>query len=160
VELGNDITICFEDAGGPYLDAGRNYDTYLWSTGQSSRVIQASDTGRYSVLVSLRGCEATDTITIHNLCPFIIYLPNAITSYYADGNNDYFYLPTTEKIKEMIISIYDRWGQLVFESTDANFKWNGTVNGTITPNTVINYRLFIISSDGKRHIFKGHITVL
>lgn len=160
VELGNDITICFEDAGGPYLDAGRNYDTYLWSTGQSTRMIQVSDTGLYSILVSLQGCEATDSITIHDLCPFRIYLPNTITPYYADGNNDYFYLPTTERIKEMKISIYDRWGQLVFESNEANFRWDGTVNGTLTPNTVYNYRLFIISSDGKRHVFKGHITVL
>ncbi len=160
VNLGNDITLCFEEKGGPYLDAGRDFDTYLWNTGHTTRLIQASDTGKYSILVTLRGCEGRDSINVYDLCPFRIYLPNTITPYYGEGNNDYFYLPTTEGIKEMHISIYDRWGQLVFESRQPDFRWDGTVNGTITPNTVYNYRFFIISNDGKKHVLKGHITVL
>ena len=160
VELGNDITVCFDQEGNPYLDAGRDFDTYSWSNGLNTRMIQVTDTGLYSILVTLNGCKAKDSIRVNNLCPFQLYVPNTITAYLADGTNDYFYLPNTEKIKELEIHIYDRWGQLVFESKDMNFRWDGTVYGTITPNTIYNYQLFIISDDGKKHVFKGHITVL
>ena len=160
VELGNDKTVCFEEIAGLYLDAGKDYEHYLWNTGETSRLIYVSDTGYYAVEVDNKGCIQTDEINIYELCPYQIYLPNTISSYYPDGVNDYFALPTTERILTMEITIYDRWGKVVFQSTDPNFKWDGSVGGKILTNQVYNYRLLIVSDDTKRHVYKGHITVL
>ncbi|MBQ7489157.1 MAG: gliding motility-associated C-terminal domain-containing protein [Bacteroidales bacterium] len=160
VELGNDKTVCFEEIGGIYLDAGKNYEHYLWNTGENSRVIHVTDTGYYAVEVNNQGCIQTDDIHIYELCPYQLYLPNTISPYYPDGVNDYFSLPSTERILTMEITIFDRWGKIVFESNDPNFKWDGSVGGVIVPNQVYNYRLLIVSDDTKRHVYKGHITVL
>jgi len=160
VELGNDKTVCFDEIGGLYLDAGKDYEYYLWNTGETSRLIYVRDTGYYAVEVDNQGCVQADDIHVYELCPYEIFLPNTISSYYPDGVNDYFSLPTTDRILTMEITIYDRWGKVVFESTDPNFKWDGSVGGKILTNQVYNYRLLIVSDDTKRHIYKGHITVL
>ena len=57
-----------------------------------------------------------------------IYVPNTFTPN-GDGMNDTFGV-TGEAIKEFSMVIYDRWGQKIFETEDANLQWDGTYNGT------------------------------
>jgi len=160
LDLGDDFSICFEKMGSFYLDAGGEYDDYLWSTGERTRYIQPRDTGLFSLTVTLDGCETTDYIFISDNCPLHFYLPNSISPYYPDGINDYFMLSNTAGIRSLEINIFDRWGKLVFESKDINFKWDGKVNGKIHPNQIFAYRLYVMGMDTKRYVFKGTITVL
>ncbi len=160
INLGEDFSTCFENSGGIYLDAGGEYDQYLWSNGGTGRFIQVQDSGLYSLTVTLDGCEATDDIFISDNCPLRFYLPNTITPYYPDGINDYFMLANTNGIRSLEINIYDRWGKLVFESKDINFKWDGKINGEIHPNHVFSYRLYVMGFDTKRYVLKGTVTVL
>ena len=59
-----------------------------------------------------------------------------------------------QNIKELEIFIYDRWGQLVFESKEINFKWDGKVNGVWIPNHVFSYALRITTVFGKKQVYK------
>lgn len=63
VLLGNDTMI----ASGTilFLDAGPGFDSYHWSTGETTQTITVNSTNNYSVEVSLNGCSSTDTITIN-----------------------------------------------------------------------------------------------
>jgi gliding motility-associated-like protein len=62
VDLGPDRISC---QGVPVvLDAGPGFTTYLWSTGETTRTIQALTSGTYSVTVSKSGCTASDSVNI------------------------------------------------------------------------------------------------
>lgn len=57
-------------------------------------------------------------------CP-IFELPNIITPN-KDGANDFFKAIRVRHIKEIDLYVYDRWGTLVYKTTDPLFKWDGT----------------------------------
>ena len=63
-------------------------------------------------------------------------------------------------ISRMIWKIYNRWGQLVFESNDPNLGWDGTYKGVVQPMDVYGYTLEAEFSDGKRITKKGDITLI
>ena len=134
---------------------------YLWSNGETTSDITVHTPGLYTVTVTEGNCQATASYTI-DMCEFNLFLPNAITPGKGDGLNDYFSISERDQnqIYDFNIYIYNRWGELVFHSTDKNFKWNGEVNGQ-TPNNII-YNYVIQCSDilGNKKIFKGSITVL
>ncbi|MDD4395510.1 MAG: gliding motility-associated C-terminal domain-containing protein, partial [Bacteroidales bacterium] len=98
-------------------------------------------------------------ITILNVCPFNIYLPNTITPTNPDGINDFFCLPTTKAIKEFAIFIYDRNGRLVYTSTDPHFKWDGSIDGKIMTNATYTYRIDIVTDGNEKLTLKDIINV-
>ena len=57
-----------------------------------------------------------------------IYFPNSITPSNEDGINDYFqlYYVGTD-IRDIEVFIYNRWGSMVFQSSDPHFKWKGEI---------------------------------
>lgn len=57
-----------------------------------------------------------------------LYIPNTFTPN-GDGMNDTFGV-SGEAIKNFNMVIYNRWGQKIFETNDANNQWDGTFNGT------------------------------
>ena len=85
---------------------------------------------RYIVSVAdSNGCKAVDSveIKIHSCDNTLLFIPDAFTPN-NDGTNDLFYAKGN-KIKEFHISIFNRWGELIFESNDMNKYWDGTKNG-------------------------------
>lgn len=58
----------------------------------------------------------------------VIYVPNAFTPN-GDGKNDILKAVTYGPVKFIHFTIYNRYGEIVFTSTDINFGWNGTYNG-------------------------------
>lgn len=66
VNIGTDQAIC--ESSPLTLDAGNTGATYLWSTGATTKTIQVTKAGQYTVLVNtVTGCTLTDTINITNL---------------------------------------------------------------------------------------------
>jgi gliding motility-associated-like protein len=57
-------------------------------------------------------------------------------------------------------SIYNRWGQLVYASTDRNQGWDGRYKGVLQPQEVYTYTLEIEFTDGTRATKTGDITLL
>jgi gliding motility-associated-like protein len=60
--LGADQAICFGSS--VILDAGPNFSSYLWSTGETTRTITVSSAGIYSVSATRWGCSTSDTVTV------------------------------------------------------------------------------------------------
>jgi gliding motility-associated-like protein len=109
------------------------------------------------------GCDSTIYITIQiAVAEISLYLPNAITPSKSDGLNDGFSLP--EKIQNQIddfeISIFNRWGEMVFYSNDKNFCWHGEYKGKIYYNNVYQYLIHYSNHFGKKFAVKGTITIL
>ncbi len=77
----------------------------------------------------LTGCRLSDTLLIKVIdCPEYFYIPNAFTPN-NDGRNDTFKPTLAGKIDYYNFSIYNRYGQKVFNSIEYNKGWDGKVNG-------------------------------
>jgi gliding motility-associated-like protein len=59
----------------------------------------------------------------------LYWFPEAFTPKNSIGRNDEFGLTTPLTISDYEFRIFNRWGQLVFETRDVNEKWNGEFNG-------------------------------
>ena len=71
------------------------------------------------------GCASSDSVYIDVFYP--IYIPNAFTPN-GDGINDFFFVDGVN-IREYKLEIWNRWGELVFESTDPSEPWDGSKEG-------------------------------
>ena len=148
-----------------YLDK-LAYLSYVWNG------ITYNESGTYiQYLNNFAGCDSVVILqlTITDEPPsendsdnLVIYLPNTITPSRSDGLNDCFYLPEYYHplINDFEISIFNRWGNLIYYSTDENFKWYGEFEGKTFYDVVYNYLIRYRDSVGKPYILKGFITVL
>lgn len=115
----------------------QTYSTYLWSTGSSQQSITVSQAGIYWLRVTDNfSCSGTDSILINpKQCLEGIYVPNAFTPN-KDGLNDSFRPLLFGGVTHYRFRIYNRWGQLVFESTQLGKGWDGKVSGKETDSGV------------------------
>lgn len=72
INLGPNASVCPNDSA--IIDAGIGYDSYLWSTGDTTQTIAIPNPGTYWVTVSGSGCTATDTIDVLPLTAPILTL--------------------------------------------------------------------------------------
>ncbi|HNR86697.1 MAG TPA: gliding motility-associated C-terminal domain-containing protein, partial [Taishania sp.] len=89
--------------------------------------------------------------------PFV-FVPNAFTPN-NDGENDILYVYGA-MVKGILFRIYDRWGELVFETTDRHVGWNGVFRGKQLDPDVYDYYLEVDCIDGGSNIIKGNITLM
>jgi gliding motility-associated-like protein len=110
--------------------------SYHWSTGDSTQIIEISDSGHYWVRINTGICILTDTIFIDGGLGGApgIFIPNAFTPN-ADGLNDVFQVKGID-VTRFDMKIFNRWGELFFESKDLNKGWDGTYAGQLVPNDI------------------------
>ncbi|MEN9497710.1 MAG: hypothetical protein RL750_609 [Bacteroidota bacterium] len=124
-DQGGQAEVFVQGSGGPFL--------YNWNTIPAQVTSVASDlsSGIYLVRVSATGaCPVTDTvlIVVDNNCGAIRF-PSGFTPN-RDGKNDGFgVLGGLGSIQEYRLTIYNRWGQEIFTTTDPSKKWDGLVRG-------------------------------
>ncbi len=87
-----------------------------------------------------------------------VALPTAFSPN-GDGINDILYVRGAG-IKTLDLKIWNRFGQLVFETTDQKKGWDGTYNGQPQPIEAYAYVLKATIIDGTTRTFKGNITLL
>jgi gliding motility-associated-like protein len=142
-------------------------DHYLWNFGDgtSSTLInpthQYDATGTYiSELIAYNSAECSDTFRLKvNVIVIPLFdIPNAFTPSKPGLNS---------KIKvegfgiaKLNWKIFNRWGQLVFESNNKNDGWDGKFKGEIQPMDVYVFTLDLEFSDGKKMRKTGDITLL
>lgn len=143
--------------------------TYSWdpASGLSDATIAAptaspANTTTYIVTVAnAAGCTDTASVTVtvepYDCRP--IFTPNAFTPN-ADGNNDSFLIVNGNDYVRFELRIYNRIGELMFESYNATVGWDGTFKGTMQPPGV--YAVVVLAQcvNGKDVGFTGSITLL
>ncbi len=129
--LGKDTTLCT----GFNLTLSATYPgaTYQWSTGSTDSVIVTAISGLYWAEAKLNGCTFRDSLTMtQKTCECDIKMPNAFSPN-GDGIND-FYRPGIQCFpKNYHLSIFNRYGQIIFDTKDYNTTWDGRYKGSPLP---------------------------
>ncbi len=86
-----------------------------------------------------------------------INVPNVFTPN-GDGNNDLFYIPNSG-VREYHFVIYNRWGNIMFETTAPEIAWDGFDNSGNEAGEGTYYYVLEARSDNKEYIFKGFLTL-
>jgi gliding motility-associated-like protein len=118
------------------------------------------ETTTYQLIVSNGDCVSSDEVQVISDCSGII-VPNVFTPN-NDGDNDTFEIVVTGE-KDFELSIYNRHGQLVFESNDPANQWRGEFNGNPVPEGTYYYVLRVVDFAGNelaREFAEGHLTLL
>jgi gliding motility-associated-like protein len=154
-------------------------DRYHWDfgDGNTSTELEPShvyaETGMYDVTLiaeSEQGC--TDTLTMQSAV--IIKdggkanVPNAFTPNTSGpggsdangiGKNDVF-LPVFEGVTSFHMMIFNRWGELLFESRDKNYGWDGYYKGKLCAMDVYVYKLKLEFTNGKSDSIVGDLSLI
>jgi len=162
VNLGGDTSIC---AGSAPITLGdingqSSQASWTWNTGQTTPTITIVAPGLYYVVANTDGCTSTDSILVQNDC--YMDIPNVFTPN-GDGLNDYFYPRQllTRGLTTFKMNIYNRWGQLIFETTTLDGAgWDGKLNGVDQPEGVYVYIIDATFKDGQKEHHNGNVTLL
>jgi len=134
-----------------------------WNTGESTDTISNLQPGDYIVLV----VDQNDCYDTHNFIisgssedcfPPHVYVPN-IFSPNADGDNDGLFV-RGEGIAHFEFSIFNRWGQEIFTTTDMNNGWDGTYNGMKCDPGVFVYYISVTFNNSQLYQNNGTITLV
>jgi gliding motility-associated-like protein len=135
--------------------------SYTWQDGTHNAGFTVTGPGSYWVRVEVDNCTKSDSIQI-STCPknLYFYMPTAFSPN-GDGLNDVF-RPVGNEIVEFHMLVYDRWGQLVFETQDFEKGWNGTFKGALCEPGVYSYILTYGNggSQGGTQKIKGFVTLV
>jgi len=105
------------------------------------------------------GCYDIDTVVVRIGCNDL-NLPNAFAPESSNPNSNRFGVMNRQIVKLNYLKIFDRWGKLVFETTDVTRQWDGSVNGEPAP-----FGVYVWEADGfclenKRFKRSGNVTLI
>ncbi len=121
-----------------------------------------TQTTNYKVTITdVHNCSASDSvlITVVNCEASAVFIPTAFSPN-ADGKNDVLYVRGSDCITQIHLQVFDRWGELVFETTNSSLGWDGTFRGKVLNAGVFAYSLEAILSNGQSINKTGNITLL
>jgi len=113
---------------------------YQWSDGQVTNKVIISSEGYYSVKISAQKCSVIEDFYVKHLCSEYIYAPNSFTPN-NDMINDEFRI-SAGNMDSFEIIISNRWGKILFRSTNPEFTWDGTFEGKEMPQGTYVWRIF------------------
>ena len=125
------------------LDAGGEFTSYNWfkdgsSLGETSQTLVATEAGTYSVeLINIYGCPSSDeTLLIEDCTPRITgpnaFRPTSGVQAHGEFSNRAFKLFTFFiDDQDFEVFIFNRWGEMVFHTTERDFRWNGGYNNSV-----------------------------
>ena len=122
-------------------------------------VILQNDQLYYLTAMTDIGCRALDSVKIRVFNSPGVLVPSGFTPN-NDGLNDLL-KPRYNGIKRLdYFSVYDRWGALVFKTSDMTKGWDGKVNGQLQNNGTFVWIINAEGFDGKKFQLKGTTTII
>lgn len=124
--------------------------------------MEFSDTGKFNVRLEATdsfGCVASKDSFLWMYPQQYVYIPNAFS---PDNNrlNEHFGPVGLKYVRKYRFEVYNRWGELVFESDDPAQLWDGTYRGTNCPEGVYFYKLNYISLQQQFEYAQGTVHLL
>ncbi|MDC3252661.1 PKD domain-containing protein [Crocinitomicaceae bacterium] len=150
-------------------EGGENYFYWFDDSTFFSNGVEANPIHQYlypgshypmQVVTNEWGCKDT-AYSLLFIEPFAMFIPNAFTPD-GDNFNNTFKAFSDFYIDEWHLKIYNRWGQLLYETFDINEHWDGTFNGDYVPDGSYGYTLQYRTCEplNPDREFSGHINVI
>ncbi len=150
---------------GLQLTPSLNFGTFHWVTANGltdstniNPVVYPTQNTTYTLFASNEGCSVSATIEI-TVIKGLASLPNAFSPN-RDGHNDIFHVLYSCGFNLDDFRIYNRWGELIFETQDIDAGWDGRYNGTDATVGVYVYALSGHKDNGEKVFMKGNVTLL
>ncbi|MGE0568076.1 MAG: PKD domain-containing protein [Bacteroidia bacterium] len=160
VVKGNNTTLIY--TGDPGASVSWFPNTFVTpKTGYTVNAIPDRPT-TYTVLVNYGACRETLFVFVDVFIPGCeegdAFVPNTFTPN-GDGKNDILYVRGL-KVEELYFAVYNRWGEMVFETTDKTKGWDGIYNGRPADVGVFGWYLKVKCYDGNETFKKGNVTLI
>jgi len=152
-----------------FTDSSVGATNWQYNFGDGQGAIIAEPTHEYAqagqyiivqTVTNAAGCMDRDSLLISITARDILppKLPNAFSPN-GDGVNDVFYV-RGGPFETMDLKIYNGWGEVIFETTDPTFGWDGTYKGRPEMNGVYVFTVVAKSVDGREHDRSGKVTLM
>jgi PKD repeat protein len=163
-----------------FVNQSINADRYLWHFGdggyseQEFPEYQYSSPGIYEVkLIASNEFNCADTLThitkVEVQHSGTVTFPNAFKpglngpngGYYEEGSTDnHIFHPICHGVIEYHLAIYNRWGEMVFESQDPFIGWDGYYRNKLAPQDAYVWKAKVTFADGKEEVLVGDVTLI
>ncbi|MCX6316079.1 MAG: PKD domain-containing protein [Bacteroidetes bacterium] len=133
----------------------------LLTTSRAPVLHQYNATGTFTACLTAynaANCDSTVCLPVRAVIIPLVDVPNAFTPLSNDVNSVVFVRGFG--IAKMQFTIWNRWGQKVFETNNKLQGWDGKVKGVVQPMDVYAYTLSVEFSDGQKTTKKGDITLI
>jgi gliding motility-associated-like protein len=141
-------------------DPNSNTDT---STEHSPMFYYPGDTANYQVWLKVTtnyGCTDS-TMRLVRIGPdILVFIPNAFTPGKGGPSKNEDFNVVASGFKTYNMMIFNRWGEIIFESNDINKGWDGTFNGADCQQDVYAYSLKVTSLNDESYEYSGVIHLL
>lgn len=169
IELGPNQNICSQDT--IILTPNATEGSITWQDGSSTSTFIVTEPGLYQVSLTYGSCTDSDSVYISPFnsstaqqagrdCSCHLYVPNSFTPNSDEFNSTFG--PTIDCPLDFFqFTIYNRWGQKVFESKDPDVFWDGTLSNKPVPLGLYLYSIrYRYSSDSETNFKSGHVSIL
>jgi gliding motility-associated-like protein len=134
-------------------------DREISCTGCPSPVIRPLENTLYVVSVDNRCFTVTDSIMVFVIIDFHLEMPDAFTPN-GDGVNDVIHVKGKNIDEVLEFKVFNRWGNIVFETSDIDKGWDGTLNGKKLPSDTYTYFIRALTNHDYEISRKGTIILL
>lgn len=110
--------------------------------------------------VSINGCPGSICHDVEILEEFLVYVPNAFTPDGDELNNEFAPIISGITPDSYEFLVFNRWGQLIFQSQIPGKGWTGIFNGVMSQQDVYVWKLSVDDQLGKTHDYTGHVTLI
>jgi gliding motility-associated-like protein len=142
------------------LNLQQAYSDYMWQDLSTSPTYMVYEPGEYfAEVVNECGYDSTSISVDYSDCKCYVYVPNSFTPN-GDGRNDVFKVEYDCFFDQFQLMIFDRWGNLIFQSSDPSMPWNGYLKGKEASIGVYSYILSYESYGIEAVTQNGTITLL
>jgi gliding motility-associated-like protein len=129
--VGPDFEFCPENEN-PSIEISNNIDAFTWSkpadpkwtNPNPKRKLTISSPGQYIATISKSTCTLFDTVNIKAYKNQNVFVPNSFTPSNNDNLNQKYLIKASD-VKDFNIKVLTRFGEVLFESNDAKFEWDG-----------------------------------
>lgn len=163
LELGNDTLMCYgQTLTLPYTLFSSDSTAFLWNDGSTKPRISVNDNKFVKVKMSNICGQFEDSVSVtYRVCE--VWMPTAFSPN-GDGLNDYFHmLGDVKNVGFFRMSVYNRWGQMVFSADDVRSGWDGRLKGKDAELGTYYYVIKLVYNgmDGvKSQMWKGDVTLI
>jgi gliding motility-associated-like protein len=151
-----------------FYNHSTNANAYLWKLNNHTQDSTFSWMhlfelpGNYKIMLvavdTLTGCIDSNYLRLDVRVHENVYVPNIFTPN-NDGKNDFFSVGF-ENLASFEVIIANRWGQIIYTSTDPNFSWDGTFGGKPCQDDAYVYLITATGVQGKTFSLTGNVTLL